>query len=104
MKKLGVIGGLGPMATALFMKMIIEMTDAENDQEHIEMIVYNCPQIPDRTDYILGKSIPTVGSFFEKEILYYLHLSNRDIYLVFTCLLNIRKVHLSNHIYHLTTA
>ena len=56
MKKLGVIGGLGPMATALFMKMIIEMTDAGNDQEHIEMIVYNCPQIPDRTDYILGRS------------------------------------------------
>ena len=56
MKKLGVIGGLGPMATALFMKMIIEMTDAGNDQEHIEMIVYNCPQIPDRTKYILGKS------------------------------------------------
>lgn len=44
------------MATALFMKMIIEMTDAETDQEHIEMIVYNCPQIPDRTNYILGKS------------------------------------------------
>ena len=56
MKKLGVIGGLGPMATALFMKMIIEMTDAECDQEHIEMIVYNCPQIPDRTGYILRKS------------------------------------------------
>lgn len=56
MKKLGIIGGLGPMATALFMRMIIEMTDAENDQEHIEMIVYNCPQIPDRTKYILGQS------------------------------------------------
>lgn len=56
MKKLGVIGGLGPMATVLFMKMVVEMTDAQNDQEHIEMIVYHCPQIPDRTDYILGKS------------------------------------------------
>lgn len=56
MKKLGVIGGLGPMATALFMKMVIEMTDAQNDQEHIEMIIYNCPQIPDRTSYILQKS------------------------------------------------
>ena len=59
MKKLGVIGGLGPMATALFMKMIIEMTDAGSDQEHIEMVVYNCPQIPDRTKYILGKSTQT---------------------------------------------
>lgn len=56
MKKLGIIGGLGPMATVLIMKMIIEMTDAKSDQENIEMVVYNCPQIPDRTKYILGES------------------------------------------------
>lgn len=56
MRKLGVIGGLGPMATALFMKMAIEMTAADVDQDHIEMIVYNCPQIPDRTNFILGTS------------------------------------------------
>ncbi len=56
MKKLGVIGGLGPMATALFLKMIVEMTDADSDQEHIECIVYDCPKIPDRTKYILGQS------------------------------------------------
>lgn len=56
MLTLGVIGGLGPMATALFMKMVIEMTDADMDQDHIEMVIYNCPQIPDRTRYILGQS------------------------------------------------
>lgn len=44
------------MATALFIKMMVEMTDAQSDQEHIEMTIYNCPQIPDRTNYILGKS------------------------------------------------
>ena len=38
MRKLGVIGGLGPMATAIFMKMVVEMTDAAVDQDHIEMI------------------------------------------------------------------
>ena len=54
MKKLGVIGGLGPMATAVFMKMVVEMTQARTDQEHIAMTIYNCPQIPDRTGYILG--------------------------------------------------
>lgn len=53
---LGVIGGLGPMATACFMKLVIGMTKAKRDQDHLEMIVYNCPQIPDRTDYILGRS------------------------------------------------
>ena len=56
MKKLGIIGGLGPMATAYFMRRIIEMTDAATDQENIEMIIYNCPNIPDRTGFILGKS------------------------------------------------
>lgn len=54
--KLGVIGGLGPMATAHFMELVINMTKAGCDQEHLEMIIYNCPQIPDRTSYILGKS------------------------------------------------
>lgn len=56
MRKLGVIGGLGPMATALFMEMVIEMTAARTDQEHIEMLIHSCPQIPDRTNYILGLS------------------------------------------------
>jgi len=53
MKKLGVIGGLGPMATALFMQMVTEMTEAHVDQEHIEMLIHSCPQIPDRTSFIL---------------------------------------------------
>ncbi len=58
MKKeiLGVIGGLGPIATAHFMELVINMTQANSDQENVEMIIYNFPSIPDRTDYILGKS------------------------------------------------
>ena len=44
------------MATALFVQMVIEMTEAEKDQEHIEMILYHAPSIPDRTSYILGES------------------------------------------------
>lgn len=53
---LGVIGGLGPMATAYFMQRVIEMTDAVSDQEHLQMIIYNCPNIPDRTSYILDNT------------------------------------------------
>lgn len=56
MKILGVIGGLGPMATAFFMQMVIEMTKAQTDQEHIEVLIHSRPQIPDRTNYILGLS------------------------------------------------
>ena len=54
--RLGVIGGLGPMATAYFLELIVAMTDARRDQEHPEIIVMNIPSIPDRTAYILGKS------------------------------------------------
>lgn len=53
---LGVIGGLGPIATAYFMELIIKMTDAACDQDHLDMIIYNSPRIPDRTSYILGRS------------------------------------------------
>ena len=55
-KVLGVIGGLGPIATAYFMELIIRMTDAKTDQEHLDMVIYNTPSIPDRTSYILGNS------------------------------------------------
>ena len=52
-KILGVIGGLGPMASAYFLHLVTDMTKADTDQEHIEVIMHSCPQIPDRTAYIL---------------------------------------------------
>ena len=55
---LGVIGGLGPIATAHFMELVIRMTDAATDQEHLDMIIYNRPSIPDRTGYILDPTKP----------------------------------------------
>ena len=55
-KILGVIGGLGPIATAHFMELVINMTDVDRDQEHLPMIVYNMPFIPDRTAYILDNT------------------------------------------------
>ena len=55
-KKLGIIGGLGPMASAQFMEMLTAMTDAETDQEHIEAILYSRPATPDRTAFLLGQS------------------------------------------------
>lgn len=55
---LGVLGGLGPLATVYFMDMVVKLTDAKRDQEHISMVVLNHPSIPDRTDYILDNSMP----------------------------------------------
>ena len=56
MKKLGIIGGLGPLATAYFYSRIVELTPATCDQDHIETLIYSRPSIPDRTAYLLGRS------------------------------------------------
>lgn len=52
----GVIGGVGPMATVYYMQRVIEMTKAGCDQEHINMLVFNDCNIPDRTAFITEKS------------------------------------------------
>lgn len=44
------------MATAYYMELVVKMTKAKYDREHVPMIVFNRPAIPDRTEYILGKS------------------------------------------------
>lgn len=59
MKTLGIIGGLGPMATAYLLQLIIEMTDAKTDQEHLDVIVFDRPSTPDRTAYLLDNTKPS---------------------------------------------
>lgn len=59
MQTLGIIGGLGPMATAYLLQLIIEMTDAKTDQEHLDVIVFDRPSTPDRTAYLLDRTKPS---------------------------------------------
>lgn len=47
------------MATAYYLELMIKMTDAATDQEHLQSIVMNFPTVPDRTAYILGRSEET---------------------------------------------
>lgn len=57
----GIIGGMGPLATVDLMNKIISYTPAMKDQDHIHIIADNYSQIPDRTTAILGKGIdPTL--------------------------------------------
>lgn len=44
------------MATAHFIELVVKMTNAHSDEEHIPMVIFNSPAIPDRTSYITGKS------------------------------------------------
>lgn len=52
----GVMGGLGPMASVYFYKMVTDMTDATKDQDHVDMVITNRATTPDRSSYILGES------------------------------------------------
>lgn len=51
-KVLGILGGMGPLATQMFYGMIIGKTDAVCDQEHLNMIILNHATMPDRTKAI----------------------------------------------------
>lgn len=51
---LGILGGMGPLATVDFLHKVIANTSAHTDQEHIPIIVHNVPQIPDRTEAFLN--------------------------------------------------
>ncbi len=53
MKTIGIIGGMGPLATADIFKKIIIKTKAENDQEHIHVLIDSNTNIPDRTKSII---------------------------------------------------
>ena len=53
MYKLGVIGGMGPLATVNFYERVVLNTEAKCDNEHIDMIVLNHSTMPDRTKCII---------------------------------------------------
>ena len=46
---LGVLGGMGPLASAHFMTRLTLLTPASRDQDHIPTILWSDPRVPDRT-------------------------------------------------------
>ncbi|MBE9510018.1 MAG: amino acid racemase [Bacteroidetes bacterium] len=54
-KQIGILGGMGPEATSKLFSLIIKNTKAQNDQDHIPVLIVNNPKIPDRSLFILGK-------------------------------------------------
>ena len=47
-KTVGVIGGMGPEATVDFLRRIVAATPAQEDQDHIRVLVDNNPKVPSR--------------------------------------------------------
>jgi aspartate racemase len=55
MKRLGILGGMGPGATAEFYRRLIDQTTASCDQEHIPVIIWADPTVPDRSTSLINR-------------------------------------------------
>lgn len=64
---LGVLGGLGPMSTVYFYEMITAHTQAEKDQDHLDIVISSRATTPDRSAYVLGESNEDPFSVMEKD-------------------------------------
>ncbi len=53
-KTIGILGGMGPLATVELFRRIIALTPANRDQDHLHILIDNNPRIPDRTAAIIG--------------------------------------------------
>lgn len=53
--RLGVLGGMGPMATIDFLRKLVLATPAQRDQDHIPLVVRFCAEVPDRTEALTGR-------------------------------------------------
>ncbi len=54
-KILGVLGGMGPLASAHFMLRLTLLTPAERDADHIPTVLWSDPTIPGRPEFLEGK-------------------------------------------------
>lgn len=51
---MGILGGMGPEATADLYKNVVRLTPASKDQEHIPTVIFSLPQTPDRVASIMS--------------------------------------------------
>ncbi|MGB4909635.1 MAG: aspartate racemase, partial [Tabrizicola sp.] len=48
MRRIGILGGMGPQATLLLMQKLIDAVPAADDADHIPLLVDQNPQVPSR--------------------------------------------------------
>jgi aspartate racemase len=63
----GVLGGLGPAATAVFLDVLVRATDAGSDQEHLDLLVSQHSSTPDRTAGILDPRAADPGPVIARD-------------------------------------
>ena len=54
-RTLGILGGMGPLATAHFYTRLVATSTAISDQDHCRVVIVSDPTIPDRTAFLTGE-------------------------------------------------
>jgi len=54
---IGVVGGLGPLAGALFYEALVKATPAHSDDEHLPVVLISDPSVPSRQKSLLTGSV-----------------------------------------------
>lgn len=62
---IGILGGMGPLATVDFVTKIIQQTPAQRDQDHLPLVVHSVPQIPDRTACLMDNQPSPLAALLE---------------------------------------
>lgn len=60
-RQIGVLGGMGPLATVDFLHKVVCSTLANVDQDHVPMVVGFCSKTPDRASALLGLGPSPLG-------------------------------------------
>ena len=68
MARVGILGGVGPLASCYLYERIIKNTKASIDQEHVNLIINSHSEIPNRTDYLLDNTKDNPIPYIEKDL------------------------------------
>ncbi|MEO6504225.1 MAG: amino acid racemase [Jatrophihabitantaceae bacterium] len=54
MMRIGIVGGVGPLAAANFYRRVIELSPASRDEDHLPVVLVS-EQVPSRVEHLLGR-------------------------------------------------
>jgi aspartate racemase len=64
-RRVGILGGMGPAAAIDLQAKILAATPATSDPEHLPIVVWNVPQVPDRVAAVLGNGPSPLAAMIE---------------------------------------
>jgi len=61
MRTVGILGGMGPEATILLMQKVLQAVPAQDDADHVPLIVHQNPAVPSRIKALIEGTGPSPG-------------------------------------------